>query len=80
MPRIKIKLPKFDMSMETATIAEWLVNSGDTVTIGQEIYSIETDKTTTSVESPMNGVLTIVAEAGGTYEIGDVIAEIDGAI
>lgn len=77
MPVIKLKVPKLDMSMEEAVISEWFVKTGDTVTKGQEIYSVESDKTTMDVESPLDGVITVIGEAGETYELGAIVAELD---
>jgi len=64
------------MSMEEATIAEWFVRTGDSVKAGQEIYSVESDKATMDVESPLDGVITTIGEVGTAYEIGSVMAEI----
>lgn len=77
MATIKLKFPKLDMSMEEAVIAQWMVNSGDEVSVGQEIYSVETDKTTMAVECPFAGIINTIGEAGGTYQIGDIVAEIE---
>jgi len=68
------------MSMEEATIAEWFVKTGDAVKAGQEIYSVESDKSTLDVESPLDGVITTVGEVGTAYEIGTVIAEIEAKL
>ena len=77
MAKVKLKLPKLGMSMEEATIAEWMVKSGDEISVGQEIYSVETDKSVQEVESPFEGIITIVAEEGAVCQIGDIIAEIE---
>ena len=77
MAKVKLKLPKLGMSMEEATIAEWMVKSGDEISVGQEIYSVETDKSVQEVESPFEGIITIVAEEGAVCQIGDIIAEFE---
>jgi len=68
------------MSMEEATIAEWFVKTGDMVTAGQEIYSVESDKSTMDVESPLDGVITTIGEVGVAYEIGAIIAQIEAEL
>ena len=50
MAKIKLKLPKLGQTMEEGTISEWMVADGDKVSLGQEIYSIETDKSVQEVE------------------------------
>ena len=71
-----LKLPKMAVSMQEGTLVEWLVKSGDRVEIGQAIYVIETEKTSSEVESPFAGEITTIAEIGESYKIGTPIAEI----
>jgi pyruvate/2-oxoglutarate dehydrogenase complex dihydrolipoamide acyltransferase (E2) component len=72
-----ITLPKWGMTMQEATISEWLVAVGDTVTEGQPIVRVESDKVDADVESPGAGTLTeIVVPEGETAEVGAVIARI----
>ena len=72
-----IKIPKLGMSMDEAKLVEWLVQDGAQVTEGTPLYEIETDKANQEVEAPASGMLKILAEAGGTYEVGRLIATID---
>ncbi|TVQ98222.1 MAG: 2-oxo acid dehydrogenase subunit E2, partial [Spirochaetaceae bacterium] len=37
-------MPKAGMAMETGTVIRWLKNEGDTVTVGEPLLEIETDK------------------------------------
>jgi pyruvate/2-oxoglutarate dehydrogenase complex dihydrolipoamide acyltransferase (E2) component len=63
--------------MSEATISEWLVNDGDTVSEGQEIYFVESDKVEVAVEAPASGVLHWSAVAGETYLVGQELGWID---
>jgi pyruvate dehydrogenase E2 component (dihydrolipoamide acetyltransferase) len=73
----KVILPKVDMDQESGTIVEWLKENGETVTIGEPILVIETDKVAIDVESPATGVIDgIRAEVGEQLPIGTVIAYI----
>jgi pyruvate/2-oxoglutarate dehydrogenase complex dihydrolipoamide acyltransferase (E2) component len=72
-----IKIPKLGMSMTDAVLSEWLVEDGATVEVGTPIYSIETDKSVQEIESPATGTLRVQEPAGGTFEVGHVIATID---
>jgi 2-oxoglutarate dehydrogenase E2 component (dihydrolipoamide succinyltransferase) len=72
-----VTLPKWGMTMQEATITEWLVAVGDTVAEGQPIVRIESDKVETDVESPGSGTLSeIVVAEGDDAEVGSVIARI----
>lgn len=72
-----IILPKIGFSMTEGELAEWLVEDGATVTEGQPLYSIESDKSTNEVESPASGRLRITGVVGETYEVGTVIGTIE---
>lgn len=76
MATMTLKLPKLAVSMQNGTLVEWLVASGATVAQGQPIYVIETEKTSTEVQSPFAGTITTVAELGHTYPVGTPIAQI----
>jgi len=72
----RLKIPKLGMSMNEATIVEWLVADGDSVQEGQPLYLLETDKTENEVPSPVAGVIKLIGAVDETYEVGTVIAEI----
>ena len=68
-------MPKFEMAQETGTVARWLKNEGDTVTKGETLLEVETDKVTMEVEAPATGVLiNVSAPAGLVVPIGQPIA------
>jgi pyruvate/2-oxoglutarate dehydrogenase complex dihydrolipoamide acyltransferase (E2) component len=77
MAKIKLKLPKLAVSMQDGTITEWLVASGDSVSVGQHIYTVESEKTSMEVESPFAGTITVLAASDETLPVGTVIAEIE---
>jgi pyruvate/2-oxoglutarate dehydrogenase complex dihydrolipoamide acyltransferase (E2) component len=72
----QVLMPKLGFSMEEGVVAEWLATDGQAVTQGQPLYSVESDKSVQEVEAPASGTLKILAEAGGSYRVGHVLAEI----
>ena len=50
-------MPKLGLTMEEATILEWLVADGQPVSAGAAVMRIETDKVETDVEISADGVL-----------------------
>jgi 2-oxoglutarate dehydrogenase E2 component (dihydrolipoamide succinyltransferase) len=73
-----VKVPALGESITEGTLAQWLKKAGDTVAADEPIASLETDKVTVDVPSPVAGVLTeTVAKEGETVEVGAVIARID---
>jgi pyruvate/2-oxoglutarate dehydrogenase complex dihydrolipoamide acyltransferase (E2) component len=73
----EIILPKIGFSMTEGVLAEWLAADGASVTEGQPLFSIESDKSTNEVEAPASGVLKITGVPGETYEVGSVIGVIE---
>ncbi len=52
-----VVMPKLGNTVETSIIASWKKKKGDTVTQGEALCEIETDKATIDVESPASGTL-----------------------
>jgi 2-oxoglutarate dehydrogenase E2 component (dihydrolipoamide succinyltransferase) len=73
-----VKVPSLGESITEGTIAQWLKKAGDKVAADEPIASLETDKVTVEVPSPVAGILSeTVADEGETVEVGAVIARID---
>ena len=75
---MNVILPKWGVTMQEATIEEWLVAEGQLVSEGQPIVRIGTDKVDTEVAAPAAGVLrSIVVAEGEVAPVGAVLAVID---
>ncbi len=75
-----VELPKWGMTMQDGTVSEWVKGPGDTVSEGDVIAIIETEKVDADLEAPESGVLKeILVEAGQTVEVGTVLACIEQA-
>ncbi len=77
---IELKMPALSPTMEEGTLARWLVKEGDTVSSGDLLAEIETDKATMEFEAVDEGVVTqlLVAEGTDGVKVGTVIALIQG--
>ena len=75
-----VALPALGESITEGTLAQWLKKPGESVAADEPIASIETDKVSVEVPSPVAGVLseTLVNE-GDTVAVGAVIARIGEA-
>ena len=71
-----IKMPALSPTMEEGTLAKWLVKVGDTVSSGDIMAEIETDKATMEFEAVDEGVITSIDVPAGTegVKVGTVIA------
>jgi 2-oxoglutarate dehydrogenase E2 component (dihydrolipoamide succinyltransferase) len=73
-----VKVPALGESITEGTLAQWLKKAGDSVAADEPIASLETDKVTVEVPSPVAGVLSeTVVKEGDTVEVGAIIARID---
>ncbi|HCQ66321.1 MAG TPA: pyruvate dehydrogenase complex E1 component subunit beta [Rhodobacteraceae bacterium] len=62
----EILMPALSPTMEEGTLAKWLVKEGDTVTSGDVIAEIETDKATMEFEAVDEGIVGKLLVAEGT--------------
>lgn len=68
-------MPALGMAQETGTLIQWLKSAGDSVTKGEPLMEIETDKATVEIEAPASGILSsITAQAGDVIPVGQRIA------
>jgi len=66
--------------MEEGTIIQWFKNEGDTITAGEPLLEVLTDKVNMEVEAPESGVLRkILAQPDDIVPVQDPIAIIAGA-
>ena len=63
---IEILMPALSPTMEEGTLAKWLVKEGDTVSSGDVMCEIETDKATMEFEAVDEGVIGKIMIADGT--------------
>ncbi|MBQ0751116.1 MAG: pyruvate dehydrogenase complex dihydrolipoamide acetyltransferase, partial [Roseovarius sp.] len=63
---IEILMPALSPTMEEGTLAKWLVKEGDTVSAGDLLAEIETDKATMEFEAVEEGVVGKLLVAEGT--------------
>ena len=73
-----VEVPALGESITEGTLAQWLKKPGEAVAADEPIASLETDKVSVEVPSPVAGVLTeqLVGE-GDTVAVGAIIARID---
>jgi pyruvate dehydrogenase E2 component (dihydrolipoamide acetyltransferase) len=71
-----IQMPALSPTMEEGTLAKWLVKEGDTVSSGDLLAEIETDKATMEFEAVDEGIVAkiLVSEGSEGVKVGTVIA------
>ena len=73
---ISLKMPALSPTMEEGTLAKWIVKEGDTVSSGDLLAEIETDKATMEFEAIDEGIVAKIVIPEGTdgVKVGEVIA------
>ena len=66
---ITITMPALSPTMEEGNLAKWLVKEGDSVSAGDVIAEIETDKATMEVEAVDEGTIARIIVAEGTEAV-----------
>lgn len=77
MPIIDITVPNIGESVTEVTIAQFLVEEGDTVVIDQSLCELESDKATLELPAEAAGTVHFVAQEGDDLAIGDLICQIN---
>ncbi|MEE2904569.1 MAG: dihydrolipoamide acetyltransferase family protein [Myxococcota bacterium] len=71
---MSVVMPQLGESIVEATLARWLVQPGDSVSSGQILAEVETDKATNEIPAPQAGtVAQLLIGEGETVEVGTVI-------
>ena len=72
-----LTMPHGGLTVEEATIVKWYKKVGETVLKGEAVVDVETEKAVSSVESPIDGVLSeIFAPEGKIVKLGQQLAVI----
>jgi pyruvate dehydrogenase E2 component (dihydrolipoamide acetyltransferase) len=77
---VTVVMPKLGLSMKEGTVVSWKANEGDSVKLGTVIAEIMTEKITSKLEAPADGVLLrILAGAKSKVPVGSVLGVIGEA-
>lgn len=77
---MEIVVPELGESIVEATVARWLKNEGDHVTVGEPVVELETDKVNLEVGSRQDGVLArILHPEGQDVKVGEVLGIVEAA-
>jgi pyruvate dehydrogenase E2 component (dihydrolipoyllysine-residue acetyltransferase) len=73
---VEVKLPRLGQGMEAGTIVRWLKSEGESVSKGEPLYELDTDKVTQEVEAEADGVLLKIVLPEGEADVGTTVAVI----
>lgn len=74
----KINMPKLGPDMETGILCAWLKEEGESVTVGEPLFEIETNKVVNQIEATESGVLKQqLAEEGDLVAVNTAVAVLE---
>jgi 2-oxoglutarate dehydrogenase E2 component (dihydrolipoamide succinyltransferase) len=74
---IEVKVPAVGESITSGVISAWHKYTGDVVSDGEALFTLETDKISTEIPANGTGQLQVQVEAGQEVKIGQVVALLD---
>ena len=78
MAREPIYMPKYGMTMTEGIITEWHFQEGDTVSEGDALLTVQTEKVDTDIEAPVSGTLVEVRYGvDAEVPVGEIVAYIE---
>src|SRR5436305_2683414 len=73
----EVKVPAVGESISSGVVSVWHKKSGEQVSAGDPLFTLETDKVSTEINADADGVLQTLVVEGAEVKIGDVVATIE---
>ena len=74
---VDVQIPTLGESISDGVIVRWMKRDGETVAADEPLLELETDKASVEIPAPTAGVIAVLAKAGQTVRVGEVVARID---
>lgn len=74
---VEVKVPAVGESISSGVVSVWHKKSGEKVSAGDPLFTLETDKVSTEINADAEGVLQTLVAEGAEVKIGDVVATIE---
>ena len=73
---IDVKIPPIGESITSGVLGSWKRKNGDTVSSGDPLFEIETDKVTSEVFAETDGTLEILVPEGTEVKVGQTVGHL----
>ena len=74
---VEVRVPAVGESISSGVVSVWHKKSGEKVSAGDSLFTLETDKVSTEINADADGVLQTLVAEGAEVKIGDVVATIE---
>ncbi len=72
----RVIIPRMGQTMTEGVVAKFYVRDGDAVDAGSDIYELEYDKSTATIQAKKAGVIRLLVAEGATVPLGEAVAVI----
>lgn len=72
----KVIIPRMGQTMTEGIVAQWYVKDGARVEPGNDIYELEYDKASATIQAKQAGTIRLIAKEGDTVPLGNTVAVI----
>ena len=72
----RVIIPRMGQTMTEGVVAKFYVRDGDAVEAGSDIYELEYDKSTATIQAKKAGVVRLLVAEGATVPLGEAVAVI----
>lgn len=76
---VKVVMPRLGLTMKQGRVEKWMRRDGETVSKGEPLLEVLSEKVTATVPSPADGVLRILVPAGQSVPVGTPVAALVAA-
>ena len=70
----RIIIPRMGQTMTEGTVARWYVSDGDRVAAGDDIYELEYDKSSATIQAKTAGTVRLLCSEGDVISLGQAVA------
>ncbi len=70
----EVIMPALGLAQETGKLLRWLKAEGESVSKGEPLLEVETDKVTVELEAPADGVVAAIRAEGDDVPVGEIVA------
>ena len=70
----RIIIPRMGQTMTEGTVAKWYVSDGASVSAGDDIYELEYDKSSATIQAKTAGTVRLLCSEGDVISLGQAVA------
>lgn len=70
----RVIIPRLGQTMTEGVVAKWYKKDGDKISAGEDVYELEYDKSTATIQAKKSGIIRLLVSEGSVVPLGDTVA------